>query len=113
MEERYPGERRGLRLFLEGLIDAVDEELGRDALLYHRIRIALERGDLPSLRAARQMFNHQDTGLKRRLSLGRQQSRGRMAASLSLASSRAEPSEDTPRAPAAVLSLPSLRDPID
>lgn len=76
-EERYPGERRGLKLFLEGLLGAVDEHLGRDALLYHRIRTALERGDLTSLRAARQMFNHQDTALKRRLSLAREQRRAR------------------------------------
>lgn len=74
-EERYPGERRGLKLFLEGLLGAVDELLGRDALLYHRIRTALDRGDLASLRAARQMFNHQDTALKRRLSLAREQRR--------------------------------------
>ncbi|MFP4269900.1 MAG: hypothetical protein ACLFTL_04965 [Alphaproteobacteria bacterium] len=76
-EERYPGERRGLKLFLEGLLGAVDEQLGRDALLYHRIRTALERGDLASLRAARQMFNHQDTALKRRLSLAREQRRAK------------------------------------
>jgi hypothetical protein len=74
-EERYPGERRGLKLFLEGLLGAVDDLLGRDALLYHRIRTALDRGDLASLRAARQMFNHQDTALKRRLSLAREQRR--------------------------------------
>ncbi len=71
-QERYPGERRGLRLFLEGLIGAVDQELGRDALLYHRIRIALSRGDLLSLRSARQMFNHQNAAMKRRLSLVRE-----------------------------------------
>jgi hypothetical protein len=70
-EERYPGEARGLRLFLEGLLVAVEAELGRDVLLYHRIRTALERRDLKSLRDARQMFNHQETELKRRLSLAR------------------------------------------
>ena len=67
--ERYPGELRGLRSFLSGLLSAVEAKLGRDALLYHRIRTALERGDLQALRDARQMFNHQDTDLKRRLSL--------------------------------------------
>jgi hypothetical protein len=67
--ERYPGETRGLRLFLEGLQSAVETELGRDSLLYHRVRTALERGDLAALRDARQMFNHQDSDLKRRLSL--------------------------------------------
>ncbi len=68
-EERYPGELRGLRTFLGGLLTAVEAKLGRDALLYHRVRTALERGDLQALRDARQMFNHQDTDLKRRLSL--------------------------------------------
>ncbi|MGF1476960.1 MAG: hypothetical protein ACFB6S_15540 [Geminicoccaceae bacterium] len=67
--ERYQGERRGLRLFLEGLLPSVEKELGRSSLLFHRIRAALKRGDLHSLRDARQMFNHQDSALKRRLSL--------------------------------------------
>jgi hypothetical protein len=104
-DERYPGERRGLRLFLEGLIDAVDAELGRDALLYHRIKIALERGNLASLRAARQMFNHQDTALKRRLSLARQDRRARTIVAprppLTLTD------EPEPRGGAAVLPLPT------
>ena len=68
-EERYPGETHGLRLFLSGLLAAVEAKLGRDALLYHRVKTALERGDLQALRDARQMFNHQDSDLKRRLSL--------------------------------------------
>jgi hypothetical protein len=104
-EERYPGERRGLKLFLEGLLGAVDEHLGRDALLYHRIRTALERGDLASLRSARQMFNHQDTGLKRRLSLAREQRRAKpsVAARLVVAETAAAPS--TPRS-AAIVPLP-------
>ncbi len=113
MEERYPGERRGLRLFLEGLIGAVEEHLGRDALLYHRIRLAVERGDLASLRAARQMFNHQDTALKRRLSLARQGDGGRRAVTvrhLALAGS-SEPSErDRQSGGASVLAMPP-RDP--
>jgi len=92
-EERYPGERRGLRLFLEGLLGAVDEHLGRDALLYHRIRIALERGDLKSLRSARQMFNHQDTALKRRLSMTREQRRGRAASTARLVVAHEGPSD--------------------
>ena len=77
-QERYPGEERGLRLFLEGLRAAVDAELGRDSLLFHRIRAALERGDLAALRDARQMFNHQDSDLKRRLSLARAGDRPRL-----------------------------------
>lgn len=67
--ERYPGERRGLRLFLEGIIGAINDQIGPDSLLYRRVRRALDRGDLASLRDARQMFNHQDIHLKRCLSL--------------------------------------------
>jgi len=106
-EERYPGERRGLKLFLEGLLGAVDELLGRDALLYHRIRTALDRGDLASLRAARQMFNHQDTALKRRLSLGREQRRpkGATRARLTVAEGGGEPSVRR-RSGAAIVTLP-------
>jgi hypothetical protein len=105
-EERYPGERRGLRLFLEGLLGAVDEQLGRDALLYHRIRTALERGDLGSLRAARQMFNHQDTALKRRLSLAREQRGLRKPGAARLAvAPETSPSPPTPPS-AAIVPLP-------
>ncbi|NBB69596.1 MAG: hypothetical protein GVY33_04615 [Alphaproteobacteria bacterium] len=106
-EERYPGERRGLKLFLEGLIGAVDEHMGRDALLYHRIRTALERGDLWSLRAARQMFNHQDTALKRRLSLAREQRRpkGTAGARLTVAEDGAG-SSGRSRSGAAIVTLP-------
>ena len=104
-EERYPGERRGLKLFLEGLIGAVDEHMGRDALLYHRIRTALERGDLASLRAARQMFNHQDTALKRRLSLAREQRRPKGGPRLAVAEGDAPTSARSP-AGAAIVPLP-------
>jgi hypothetical protein len=106
-EERYPGERRGLRLFLEGLVDAVDAELGRDALLFHRIKIALERGDLAALRAARQMFNHQDTALKRRLSLARQDRRARGLVAPTAAQAVASTDDSEPRRGAAVLTLPT------
>lgn len=111
MKERYPGERRGLRLFLEGLIDAVDEQLGRDALLYHRIRLALERGDLVSLRAARQMFNHQETALKRRLSLARQERRTDLGLGTPRHVMAHGTEHDAPPQTAAVLTLPR-RDPI-
>lgn len=67
--ERYPGERRGLTLFLAELQPAVERIVGRDSLLYHRIRAALRRGDLAALRSARQMFNNQPRALKQRLSL--------------------------------------------
>jgi hypothetical protein len=106
-EERYPGERRGLKLFLEGLLGAVDEHLGRDALLYHRIRTALERGDLASLRAARQMFNHQDTALKRRLSLAREQRRAKTATAARLVvADHATTSAGPPPRSAAIVPLP-------
>lgn len=107
-EERYPGERRGLKLFLEGLLGAVDEHLGRDALLYHRIRTALDRGDLASLRAARQMFNHQDTALKRRLSLAREQRRARHAPAprLVVSEQSGAPGTATGSSSAAIVPLP-------
>jgi hypothetical protein len=66
--ERYPGERRGLGLFLHELLPVVDRLLGRDTLLFHRIDRALRRGDLASLRAARQMFNNQPRDIKQALS---------------------------------------------
>jgi hypothetical protein len=66
--ERYPGERRGLGLFLHELLPVVDRLLGRDTLLFHRVERALRRGDLASLRAARQMFNNQPREIKQVLS---------------------------------------------
>jgi hypothetical protein len=105
-EERYPGERRGLKLFLEGLLGAVDELLGRDALLYHRIRTALDRGDLASLRAARQMFNHQDTALKRRLSLAREQRRPKTTTAARLVVTDDGAGSASTRPSAAIVPLP-------
>lgn len=57
MEERYPGEHRGLTLFLGDLLPVVERELGRDCLLAHCSRRALRRGALHDLRHARRMFN--------------------------------------------------------
>jgi hypothetical protein len=56
--ERYPGERRGLSLFLEDLRPAVTRVCGPDSLLLHAIRRALRNGDLDHLRHARTIFNH-------------------------------------------------------
>jgi hypothetical protein len=56
--ERYPGERRGLSLFLEDLRPAVAGICGPDSLLAHAIRRALRSGDLDHLRHARGIFNH-------------------------------------------------------
>lgn len=56
--ERYPGERRGLSLFLEDLRPTVAEACGTDSLMAHAIRRALRTGDLHHLRHARSLFNH-------------------------------------------------------
>lgn len=56
--ERYPGERRGLSLFLEDLRPAAFRLCGPDSLLVHAIRRALRTADLDHLRHARTIFNH-------------------------------------------------------
>ena len=56
--ERYPGERRGLSLFLEDLRPAAARLCGTDSILVHAIRRALRSGDLGHLRHARRIFNH-------------------------------------------------------
>lgn len=56
--ERYPGERRGLGLFLEDLRTAAVRVCGPDAILVHAIRRALRSHDLHHLRHARTLFNH-------------------------------------------------------
>ena len=56
--ERYPGERRGLSLFLEDLRPAVAGVCGANSLLAHAIRRALRSSDLDHLRHARTIFNH-------------------------------------------------------
>ena len=48
--EHYPGERRGLSLFLEDLRPAVTRVCGPDSLLLHAIRRALRNGDLDHFR---------------------------------------------------------------
>ncbi|MEO1092395.1 MAG: hypothetical protein AAFX81_17380 [Pseudomonadota bacterium] len=105
--ERYPGERRGLRLFLEGLEDVVAEELGQDSLLYRRIRAALGRGDLVALRDARQMFNHQAAELKRKLSLSRA-----VPSVEAVTGWHPEPAAPTPRG-ATIIRLPQRRPELD
>ena len=57
-KERYPGERRGLSLFLEDLRSCAAGICGADSLLVHAIRRALQTGDLDHLRHARTLFNH-------------------------------------------------------
>lgn len=56
--ERYPGERRGLSLFLDDLRSCAADVCGPASLLVHAIRRALHTGDLDHLRHARTLFNH-------------------------------------------------------
>src|SRR5918994_2140172 len=66
--ERYVGERRALRHFLQELLPLVMAALGAEAVLRYRIDRALHAGDLPALRAAREMFHNQPEDLRRRAS---------------------------------------------
>ncbi len=68
--ERYVGERRALRHFLQELQPLVTAELGRDSVLAYRIDRALRSGELAALRLARQIFHNQPDPLKRRLMRG-------------------------------------------
>src|SRR5918994_7530556 len=68
--ERYVGERRALRHFLQELRPLVMAALGAEAVLRYRIDRALHAGNLPALRAAREMFHNQPEDLKRRLRRG-------------------------------------------
>jgi hypothetical protein len=68
--ERYVGEERALRHFLQELRPLVVAALGEDAVLRYRIDRALRSGHLPALRAAREMFHNQPDDLKRRLMRG-------------------------------------------
>lgn len=70
LRERYPGEQRGLTLFLEELLPVVAAELGKAHLLHHAIRRALRLGTLQSLRHARQLFNNLPREQKQHLSQG-------------------------------------------
>lgn len=56
-QERYPGERQGLGLFLEELRPIAAGTLGTDSLLHHAIKKALATGRLETLRHARALFN--------------------------------------------------------
>jgi hypothetical protein len=69
--ERYPGERRGLSLFLQDLLPEalrVGGGGGCDSILLHAIRRALRSGDLGHLRHARTIFNHLPREQRRQLS---------------------------------------------
>lgn len=67
-EERYPGERTGLRLFLEELLPVLDPDGGSHTLLRHAIRRALLTGALQHFRHARHLFNHLPRGERQALS---------------------------------------------
>jgi hypothetical protein len=56
-DERYPGERQGLGLFLEELQPVVARQLGEGSILHHAIRKALKTSRLEALRHARALFN--------------------------------------------------------
>ena len=68
--ERYVGERRALRHFLQELRPLVVAALGEDAVLRYRIDRGLNSGDLAALRKAREIFHNQPEDLKRRLMRG-------------------------------------------
>lgn len=68
--ERYVGERRALWHFLSELQPLVNEALGEDSLLRHRIDRALKTGDLQMLRHARRVFHNHPDALKRKLMRG-------------------------------------------
>ena len=68
--ERYVGERRALRHFLQELRPLVVAALGEDAVLRYRIDRGLNSGDLGALRKAREIFHNQPEDLKRRLMRG-------------------------------------------
>jgi hypothetical protein len=68
--ERYVGERRALRHFLQELRPLVVAALGSDAVLRYRIDRALQSGELAALRKAREIFHNQPEDLKRRLMRG-------------------------------------------
>ena len=68
--ERYVGERRALRHFLQELRPLAMAALGEDAVLCYRIDRALRSGDLTALRKAREIFHNQPEDLKRRLMRG-------------------------------------------
>jgi hypothetical protein len=68
--ERYVGERRALRHFLEELRPLVVAALGHDSVMGYRIDRALQSGDLPALRRAREIFHNQPDELKRSLMRG-------------------------------------------
>ena len=68
--ERYVGERRALRHFLEELRPLVVGALGDNSVLRYRIDRALQTGDLDALRRAREIFHNQPDDLKRALMRG-------------------------------------------
>jgi hypothetical protein len=68
--ERYVGERRALRHFLQELRPLVIAALGEHAVLRYRIDRGLQSGDLSALRHAREIFHNQPEELKRRLMRG-------------------------------------------
>ncbi|MCB1883758.1 MAG: hypothetical protein KDG89_07150 [Geminicoccaceae bacterium] len=68
--ERYPGERRGLGLFLRELAPVVEARLGTASLLHHAIRHAVRQDTLERLRHARRLFNALPKEVRQELQAG-------------------------------------------
>jgi hypothetical protein len=66
-EERYPGERQGLRRFLEQLVAVIEPAPGAGCLLLHGARRALRSGRLADLRHARRLYDNLPPARKSRL----------------------------------------------
>lgn len=67
LEERYPGEARGLALFLARIAPLVRRELGGSSMLARAVERALATRSLGHLRQARRLFNRLPGEIRRRL----------------------------------------------
>lgn len=116
--ERYPGERRGLRLFLAELLPAVERDDatadgGAASILRHAVRRAVASGDLLHLRHARQVFNHLPRERRQTLSAAMLGLERRPPAAASVPAPAAAPGEPPApsdvRGPAPVICLEALK----
>jgi len=67
VEERYPGEARGLALFLARIAPLVRRDLGEGSMLAKAVERALSTHRLAHLRQARRLFNRLPRELRQRL----------------------------------------------
>lgn len=115
--ERYPGERRGLRLFLAELLPAVERDDatadgGADSILRHAVRRAVASGDLLHLRHARQVFNHLPRERRQSLSaamLGLERRPAAASVRAPAAAPGESPAPSDVREPAPVICLEALK----